>query len=99
MKEQQSQSIRDAQSAQEAQRKLTQQLQEAQNVAQSTKGMTQNYERQLAEVHEQMKALEHLLIEQRQKGNSLSSELSAAQDRIGWSRKKARNSYRQKMKP
>ena len=89
MKEQQSQSIRDAQSAQEAQRKLTQQLQEAQNVAQSTKGMTQNYERQLAEVHEQMKALEHLLIEQRQKGNSLSSELSAAQDRIGGAERRA----------
>ena len=69
--------------------KLTQQLQEAQNVAQSTKGMTQNYERQLAEVHEQMKALEHLLIEQRQKGNSLSSELSAAQDRIGGAERRA----------
>ena len=89
MKEQQSQSIRDAQSAQEAQLKLTQQLQEAQNVAQSTKGMTQNYERQLAEVHEQMKALEHLLIEQRQKGNSLSSQLSAAQDRIGGAERRA----------
>ena len=89
MKEQQSQSIRDAQSAQEAQLKLTQQLQEAQNVAQSTKGMTQNYERQLAEVHEQMKALEHLLIEQRQKGNLLSSELSAAQDRIGGAERRA----------
>ena len=68
--------------------KLTQQLQEAQNVAQSTKGMTQTYERQLAEVHEQMKALEHLLIEQRQKGNSLSSQLSASPGQDWWRREK-----------
>ena len=36
--------------AQEAQRKLTQQLQEAQGLAQTTKGMTTKYELQLAEV-------------------------------------------------
>ena len=36
-----------------------------------------------------MKAMEQLLIEQRQKGNSLSSQLSAAQDRIGGAERRA----------
>ena len=63
---------------QEAQTRLTQQLQEAQGLAQSTKGITKTYELQLAEVTGKMKAMEQLLIEQREKGNSLSSQLSAA---------------------
>ena len=89
IREQQSQSIRDAQSAQEAQRKLIQQLQEAQGLAQTTKGMTTKYELQLAEVTGKMKVMEQLLMEQKEKGNSLSSQLSAAQDRIGGAERRA----------
>ena len=89
MQEQQSLAIKEAQSAQEAQYKLTQQLEEAQRLAQSTLGVTQTYETQLAEVTGKMQALEQLLIDQRVKGNSLANQLSAAQDRIGGAERRA----------
>ena len=89
MQEQQSMAIKEAQSAQEAQYKLTQQLEEAQRLAQSTWGVTQTYENQLAEVTGKMKTLEQLLMDQRMKGNSLSNQLSAAQDRIGGAERRA----------
>ena len=38
----------------------------------------------------QMKTLENLLVEQRQKSSSLEHQLSAAQDRIGGAERKAR---------
>ena len=89
MQEQRSLAIQGAKSAQEAQIKLTQQLEEAQQLAQATKGVTTNYEVQLAEVTKQMKVLEQLLIDQRMKGNSLADQLSAAQDRIGGAERRA----------
>ena len=52
-------------------------------------GATQDYEAQIAAVSTQMKALEHLLVEQRMKGNSLENQLSAAQDRIGGAERRA----------
>ena len=68
---------------------MMQQLEEAQRRAQSTMGATQDYEAQIAAVSTQMKALEHLLVEQRMKGNSLENQLSAAQDRIGGAERRA----------
>ena len=89
LQEQKDVTIREAQIAQEAQRQLMQQLEEAQKRAQATMGVTHDYEAQIAAVSTQMKALEHLLVEQRMKGNSLESQLSAAQDRIGGAERRA----------
>ena len=89
MQEQQSLAVQEAKSAQEAQTKLTQQLEEARQLAQSTRGKTTTYEVQLAEVTKQMKVLEQLLVDQRMKGNSLENQLSAAQDRIGGAERRA----------
>ena len=89
MQEQQSLAVQEAKSAQEAQTKLTQQLEEARQLAQSTRGRTTTYEVQLAEVTKQMKVLEQLLVDQRMKGNSLENQLSAAQDRIGGAERRA----------
>ena len=89
LQEQKDMTIREAQAVQEAQRKMMQQLEEAQKRAQSTMGATQDYEAQIAAVSTQMKALEHLLVEQRMKGNSLENQLSVAQDRIGGAERRA----------
>ena len=53
-------------------------------------GITQTYEKQLAEVTSKMQVLEQIVIAQRVKGNSLSSQLSTAQDRIGGAERRAR---------
>ena len=89
LQEQQSLAFKEAQSAQEAQKKLTQQLEEAKQLSQATSGITKTYEAQLAEVTGQMRTLEQLLIDQRMKGNSLADQLSAAQDRIGGAERRA----------
>ena len=89
LQEQKDMTIREAQAAHEAQTKMMQQLEEAQKRAQATMGATQDYEAQIAAVSTQMKALEHLLVEQRMKGNSLENQLSAAQDRIGGAERRA----------
>ena len=52
-------------------------------------GVTKSYESQIVEIAEKMRAMEQLLIDQRIKGNSLSSQLSAAQDRIGGAERRA----------
>ena len=52
--------------------------------------MTQRYKDQILQISEKMAAMERLLIEQRQKGQRLESELSSAQDRIGGAERRAR---------
>ena len=90
MLEQRALTAKEVQSAQEVQAKISQQLADAQKVAQSTMGITQTYEKQLADVTTQMKALEQIVIAQRVKGNALESQLSTAQDRIGGAERRAR---------
>ena len=58
LQEQQSLAFKEAQSTQEAQKKLTQQLEEAKQLSQATSGITKTYEAQLAEVTGQMRILE-----------------------------------------
>ena len=91
MLEQRAIATKEVQAAQEAQAKVSRQLQDAQQVAQSTMGITQSYEKQLADVTTQMKALEQMVIAQRVKGNALESQLSAAQDRIGGAERRAKD--------
>ena len=62
----------------------------AKEIAQQAAANTSKYEKELADVMHQMKQLENLLIEQRQKSSSLEHQLSAAQDRIGGAERKAR---------
>ena len=78
-----------SQAAQLEQQKLAQQLAEAQRNTQVTVTTSQHSEGQLAELQQKMRMLETLLIEQRQKGSRLESELSAAQDRIGGAERRA----------
>ena len=62
----------------------------AKEMAQQAAASTSKYEKELAEVMHQMKNLENLLVEQRQKSSRLEHQLSAAQDRIGGAERKAR---------
>ena len=62
----------------------------AQEIAQQATTNTSKYEKELADVMHQMKQLENLLVEQRQKSSNLEHQLSAAQDRIGGAERKAR---------
>ena len=62
----------------------------AKEIAQQAAANTSKYEKELADVMHQMKQLENLLVEQRQKSSSLEHQLSAAQDRIGGAERKAR---------
>ena len=80
---------RQSQSARLEQQKLAQQLAEAQRSTQVTATSSQHSESQLMELQQKMRGLETLLIEQRQKGSRLESELSAAQDRIGGAERRA----------
>ena len=57
---------------------------------QATTTVSQKYEEQLATLTQKMASMEQLLIEQRQKGQRLESELSSAQDRIGGAERRAR---------
>ena len=82
--------MQEAQAARSTQDVITRKLQEAQQKIQSTVNVSQTYEVQLDTLTEKVNALEKLLIAQRQKGQKLESELSAAQDRIGGAERRAR---------
>ena len=83
-------SMQEAQAAKIAQDAISKQLQEAQKAVQATTSMSQRYEEQLSALTQKMTTMEHSLIEQRQKGQQLESELSSAQDRIGGAERRAR---------
>ena len=62
----------------------------AQVLAQQAAQSARKHEKDLADVMHQMKQLETLLVEQRQKSSRLENQLSEAQDRIGGAERKAR---------
>ena len=64
--------------------------QQAQTIAQQSAQTYGSYEKQLAELKEQMTCLEGLLVQQRKKSMTLESQLSAAQDRIGGAERRAK---------
>ena len=83
------QAERRSQAAKIEQAKLVQQLAEAQRQIQMTASTSQPYAAQMSDLTQKMSAMEKLLVEQRQKGMRLESELSAAQDRIGGAERRA----------
>ena len=89
MKQQQMLVAKEAKVAKVAQATLTKQLEDAQKTVQATTSMSQHYEEQLTALSQKMATLERILIEQRQKGQQLESELSSAQDRIGGAKRRA----------
>ena len=68
---------------------MVQQLVEVQKQTQETVLTSQRYEQQMIDLTHKVAQLEMLLVDQRQKGNRLESALSAAQDRIGGSERRA----------
>ena len=75
--------VQEAQAAKSAQDIIARKLQETQQTVQATASISQKYEEQVIALSEKMATMERILIEQRQKGQQLESELSSAQDRIG----------------
>ena len=82
-------SVQEAQASRSAQDILARKLKEAQEMIQATTTTTQKYEAHLTTLTEKMATMERLVIEQRQKGQRLESELSATQDRIGGAERRA----------
>ena len=82
--------MQESQAAKVAQDAIAKQLQEARKAVQVTANLSQRYEEQLSALTEKMTVMERLLVEQRQKGQRLESELSSAQDRIGGAERRAR---------
>ena len=81
--------MQQAQITKQKQDRLAQQVMDAQRAAATSATTTRQYEEQLTSLSEKMAALERFLIEQRQKGQHLESELSSAQDRIGGAERRA----------
>ena len=82
-------SMQEAQAAKSAQDVIARKLHEAQEVIQATTSISQKYEEQIAALLQKMSALEQVLVGQRQKGQQLENQLSAAQDRIGGAERRA----------
>ena len=79
----------EAQASKSTQNIIARKLQEAQQTIQAIASISQKYEEQITVLSQKMAAMERLLIEQRQKGQRLESELSSAQDRIGGAERRA----------
>ena len=79
----------EAQASRSNQDVLARKLKEAQENIQATVSQAQKYETQIGELGQKMAAMEQLLVGQRQKGQQLESQLSAAQDRIGGAERRA----------
>ena len=90
MEQQKLQVVQEAQLTKEKQEKLARQLAEAQQTAQSSALLSQEYEKRFAALSAQMGQMEMLLVTQRQKSSQLESQLSAAQDRIGGAERRAK---------
>ena len=82
--------VHEAQFTKEKQEKLAQQLAEAQQTAQSSALLSQEYEKRFSALSAKMGQMETLLVTQRQKSSQLESQLSAAQDRIGGAERRAK---------
>ena len=89
VQEQRTQSVQQAQIAKQEQDRLAQQVADAQRSAATSAAIARRYEEQLTSLSEKMVTLECILIEQRQKGQHLESELSSAQDRNGGTQRRA----------
>ena len=81
--------MEEAQVARSAHDVMNRKLLEAQETIQATTDLSQKYEEQIAALSQKMSTLEQLLVGQRQKGQQLESQLSAAQDRIGGAERRA----------
>ena len=82
--------VQKAQFTKEKEEKLAQQLAEAQQTAQSSALLSQEYEKRFSALSAKMGQMETLLVMQRQKSSQLESQLSAAQDRIGGAERRAK---------
>ena len=82
-------SVQEAQASRIAQEDIAKRLQEAHDTIQATANLSQTYEARIGELSRKMATMENLLVAQRQKGQQLESELSAAQDRIGGAERRA----------